>query len=122
MPGDSLKFPEYNRSETHGYHGTSARIAREIKANGFKTYGDIFFALFDNLSFAERHGHRRAEEEGDEHYAVIHARFPSSPVKFGLGGGDQVQVSPEQSHLIQVIDILFFDTKTGRRILDNTKK
>ncbi len=92
-----------------GYHGTSVRKATLIVEEGFaEGNGPVCFALMDNLTFAQSHGVRRAEEEGDESFGVIVATFPTRRVELGMHG-DQVVVPELEVGRISVSFMMEFE-------------
>lgn len=102
---------------TEGYHGTTVDRARTIQRRGFRphTAESVFFAPVDNLFLAQWYGRAMAYAKRKKEYAVIRARFPATPLTRGPNGYE-IKITAEQSSVVEVLDILFFETMGDRRV------
>jgi hypothetical protein len=106
-----LKKKERQGGIVFGYHGTSATRAREIQQNGFQDarcveggFG-VYFWDDDYPNNALAPARKKAEEDGDNQYAVIEARCTNARPDF-LMGRPQWLVN---SGNIEILDIQFYE-------------
>lgn len=104
-----------------GYHGTDLSSAERIATEGFQeTNGDVFFAPLDNLSFAQSHGQRRAEDLGDAEYGVLQAMFLGKQLELGMGG-DQIKIPACEVNRITIVALRAYSLKQARLILTKNR-
>lgn len=94
-----------------GYHGTSAKRAREILAHGFKDHtcveGGFGVHVWDDefQSNAVFPGKNRAIEEDDSQYAVIRVRCREAAPDLLMGRPQWLALAKN----IEILDVQFFD-------------
>jgi hypothetical protein len=95
----------------YGYHGTSAKRAREIQQKGFQDtrcvegeFG-VYFWDDDYPNNALAPARKKAEEDGDNQYAVIKARCTNARPDFLMGRPQWLVNSGD----IEILDIQFYE-------------